>query len=232
MLDQGGDGWRLGGLEVVGVPPLLRQVIDARLDRLGVATRELLAVAAVIGQEVPLDSGGRRRGGRRGLLAAIEPALAARVLEEGADGGAVRFAHALIREALYEGILGLRRRALHRRAAEALLATLDPDPDAVAHHLQRAGDARAVDWLVAAAERALRAHARHSAALRFEAALALLPGRGGDAARRGWLLLRLAILFHVADYSGHDRPGRRGGAPGRGKRRRGAGGVCPVHCAG
>jgi DNA-binding CsgD family transcriptional regulator len=191
--------WQLGGLEAVGVPPLLRQVIDARLDRLGVPTRDLLAVAAVIGQEVPLDLWAAASGAAdAAFLAALESALAACVLGEAASGGSVRFAHALIREALYEGTSVPRRRALHRRTAEALLTTPDPDPDAVAHHLQRAGDTRAVDWLIAAAERAQRAHARRSAALRFESALALLPGHGSGAARRGWLLLRLTILFHVA----------------------------------
>ena len=37
------------------MPALLRQVIDARVDRLGEEVRTLLAVAAVVGQEVPLD---------------------------------------------------------------------------------------------------------------------------------------------------------------------------------
>ena len=36
------------------MPALLRQVIDGRLARLGEDARRLLALAAVIGQEVPL----------------------------------------------------------------------------------------------------------------------------------------------------------------------------------
>ena len=95
----------------------------------------------------PLGGGGRGRGGR--------PARHGRAGDRGAAAGArrtagVRFAHALIREALYEGVLAPRRRAWHRRAGEALLATPHPDPDAVAYHFRRAGDPRAVEWLVRA----------------------------------------------------------------------------------
>ena len=61
----------------------------------------------------------------------------------------MQFAHALIREALYEGMPAPRRRRLHRAAGEALAAGHDPDPDAVANHFQRAGDERAAAWLVA-----------------------------------------------------------------------------------
>ena len=64
------------------VPPLLRQVIDARVDRLGEEARDLLAVAAVIGQEVPLAlwaSGGA--GPTRGRCSArCERAAEARLL--------------------------------------------------------------------------------------------------------------------------------------------------------
>ena len=51
------DGGRLGARATrcgSPCPPLLRQVIEARLARLGEESQRLLAVAAVIGQEVPL----------------------------------------------------------------------------------------------------------------------------------------------------------------------------------
>ena len=101
----------------------------------------------------------------------LERALEARLLAETEDG--VRFAHALIREALYEGVLGPRRRALHRRAAEALLAraTPTPDADAVAYHLERAADPRAAAWLVRAGESAQVRHAPQAAIDRFTRAL-------------------------------------------------------------
>ena len=49
------DGWALADLGQVRVPRLLRQTIEGRLARLAEEDQRLLAVAAVIGQEVPLD---------------------------------------------------------------------------------------------------------------------------------------------------------------------------------
>src|SRR5205085_970816 len=125
--------------------------------------------------------------------------LGAHLLTETPDGAGVRFPHALVREAIYAGTPPSRRRAGHRRVAEALAATATPDPDLVAYQFQQAGDARAAGWLIAAGERAARAYAWLSAAARFEAALQLRAGRGADARERGWLTLRLAELRYFAD---------------------------------
>ncbi len=101
-------------------------------------------------------------------------AVEAHLLEASDDGDDVAFAHALVREVLYEGILPPRRRVWHRRVAEVLAEAPGADPDAVAYHFQRAGDARAVDWLVRAGERAFRAYAWLTARDRFVAAVALM----------------------------------------------------------
>ena len=54
------------------------------------------------------------------------------------------------------------------------MAAPSPDPDAVAYHFQQAGDARAWEWLVQAADRAQRAYAWLTAAERLQAATDLL----------------------------------------------------------
>ncbi|HET8628543.1 MAG TPA: AAA family ATPase [Thermomicrobiales bacterium] len=197
--------WALGDLALARVPPLLRQVIEARLLRLGEGAHELLSVAAVIGQEVPLALWAAVGGvAEDALLDVVEAAVEARLLVTPADGADVAFAHALIREALYEGLLPPRRRVWHRRVAEALLAppgdgAAPPDPDAAAYHLQRAGDPRAAEWLIRAGERAQRAYALLTAAERFDAALQLLEARGAPAGERAGLLYRLARMWRYAD---------------------------------
>ncbi|HEX5848487.1 MAG TPA: AAA family ATPase, partial [Rubrobacter sp.] len=55
VLHQEDERWVLEDPGTVGVPSLVRQVIEGRLERLGEETRRQLAVAAVIGQEVPFD---------------------------------------------------------------------------------------------------------------------------------------------------------------------------------
>jgi DNA-binding CsgD family transcriptional regulator len=188
-----GAGWALGDLTAVRVPPLLRQVIGARVTRLGADTVLLLTIAAVIGPAVPLDLWSAiGEASDDALAAVVGPAVAARVLTETPDGQGVRFAHALVRDALYEAIPLPRRRVLHHHIADALLAMPAPDPDAVAHHLQRSGDPRAAEWLIRAGDRALHAYALLAAGDRYEAALALLDAQGAGAGERGWLMLRLA----------------------------------------
>jgi DNA-binding CsgD family transcriptional regulator len=190
-----GNRWVLGDLAGANVPLALRQVIDARLLRLDGEGQRLLRTAAVIGQDVSFSLWASVAGREEeGLLALVEEATAARLIEPETGGAGFRFVHALVREALYEGVNPLRRRVLHREVGEALAALPSPDPDAVAYHFRQAGDARAAGWLVEAGGRAERASALLTASERYEAALTMLDGRGGQAGERGWLRLRLAVL--------------------------------------
>ena len=167
------------------MPPHLRQVIDIRVGRLGEETREALTLAAVIGQEVPLDLWRVVAGlDEDVLLEVVERAVDAHVLDATRDGTRVRFVHALSREALYEGVLPPRRRIWHRQVADALIAMSAPDPDAVAYHLRQAGDPRAWEWLVRAGDRAQRAYAWLTAVERCAAAAELLVGVPGQERRR------------------------------------------------
>jgi transcriptional regulator with XRE-family HTH domain/tetratricopeptide (TPR) repeat protein len=192
----GSDG-ALGDLAGARVPPLLRQVIDGRVARLDAEAQGLLAVAAIIGQEIPLTLWGTvGEVAESGLLDVIEQAVAAHLLAEAPDGTQVHFVHALIREALYEGQPPTRRRGWHQRVGEALAATPNPDPDAVAYQFRQAGDARAVPWLLRAGARALRTSAHAMAAARFAAALTLLPDDGTLIRERGWLRYRVATSFY------------------------------------
>ena len=199
ILTEGAHGWELGDPQRLGMPLPLLEVIDARIARLAEDVQGLLAVAAVIGHEVPLALWAVVAAVTdEVILGAIEPAVAARLLDASADGATARFVHALIREALYAAILPPRRRVLHRSVGEVLATIPAVEPDTVAYHFQRAGDARAVAWLIRAGDRARRAAAMRTAVDRFDAALALLEGmRQGDAAERGWLLLRLGYLRRV-----------------------------------
>jgi tetratricopeptide (TPR) repeat protein len=191
------DGWAVGDLASVQVPLLLRQVIDSRLARLGAEAERLLAVAAVIGQTVPLalwESVGETD--EDALLDLIERAGEARVVVETTEGEGVRFLHALTRQALYEGIPVIRRRRLHRQIGEALATEPDAHPDAVAYHFRAAGDDRAAGWMVKAGDRAVTSYAYATAEARFVQALPRLAG-----AERATVLLSLSSL-HQLDAGG------------------------------
>jgi tetratricopeptide (TPR) repeat protein len=195
-LVRGSDGWRVAGLERMQIPALVRQVIESRLTRLTDDARRLLEVAAVIGQEVPLDLWVAVSGADDITLAeTLEQATDARLVEETADRAHFRFTHALVRETLYAGLVSLRLRAWHRVTAEALLRGPRPVPDAVAHHLQQAGDPRAFDWLVRAGDLARSSYAWLDAVERYERAVALVADDPAREQERGWLLYRIALLL-------------------------------------
>lgn len=194
VIAQEGAGWRVGELAELPVPPLIHQVIDGHLERLTAEARGLLQIAAIIGGEVPVDLWQVVSGASDDDLAdAIEQALEAQVLIELADRPALTFRHALIRKALYERLILLRRRRWHLRVAEVLLDEARTDPDAVAYHLLQAGDARAVDWLIRAGRRAAATHAYPITIERFEQALRLLGDDRPD--ERAWLLCELAEAY-------------------------------------
>jgi DNA-binding CsgD family transcriptional regulator len=194
--------WALGDLADAGLPRLLRQVIEARVGRLPEEAQRQLALAAVIGEEVPLELWAAAGLPEEGLLEVVERADEAGLLVQSADGTRARFAHALTRLALYEGVPPVRRRAWHRRVGEALLGLPMPDPDAVAYHLRQAGDPRAAAWLVRAGERAQRAYAWVTASERYAAALALLERAGAPAGERGWLAYRVGLRGRYHDPRG------------------------------
>ncbi|MEA2596439.1 MAG: hypothetical protein QOF01_2908 [Thermomicrobiales bacterium] len=200
LLRRGNDRSSLGELARLVVPPLLRQVIDGRVARLGEETRQPLEIAAVIGQEIPLDLWGALVDlDDEALLAIVEHAVEAHLLEAERDGTRVRFVHALTREALYEGILPPRRRLWHCRVAEALAADAGAVPDAVALHFQQAGDPRAWEWLVKAGDRAQRVYAWLTASERLRAAVALLEGVEGQERMHRELVFRVAYLVRFSD---------------------------------
>lgn len=195
------DGMQLGELDEDYLPSFIVQVIEQRLARLGAEERRALEMAAVIGQEVVFDVWEAVSGFEQAELdATIQLALATHILEETPDHQRLRFTHALIREVLYAGVIPTRRRVWHRLTAETLIALPDPDPDAVAFHLEQASDSRFVDWLVRSGERAERRQAQLMAAGLFDRAQALLEGDPKRAGERAWLLFRTGLLRRHSDY--------------------------------
>ncbi len=191
--------WLVGDLLGVQAPPLLRQVIDGRLARLGEPTQRLLAAAAVIGQEVPLALWATVTGeDEETLLAIAERAVAAHLVEETTDATRVRFVHALIQESLNEELPLAQRRAWHRAVGDALAAAATLDPNAVAYHFRQAGDRRAAEWLIKAGEQAIHTHAFATAVSRFEESLPLLH-ETDHRTIRGEVLVRLAALLRLTD---------------------------------
>ncbi|MEZ4505663.1 MAG: AAA family ATPase [Thermomicrobiales bacterium] len=199
LLRVGSDISQLGELARVVVPSLIQHVIDSRVTRMGEATRGPLEIAAVIGQEVPLALWAALADLEdEALLAIVERAAAAHLIEAMPNGTHVRFVHALTREAIYEGILPPRRRLWHERIAEVMASEPNPNPDAVALHFQLAGDIRAVEWLQRAADQAQRAYAWLTAAELLRSAANIIKAMEGQSSTYNRLILRISYLLRFS----------------------------------
>jgi DNA-binding SARP family transcriptional activator len=174
------DGRLVPGAEwTLTVPQTVKDAIGRRLGRLSPECNAMLAVASVLGRELDLDALERVSGAG---LDALDEAAAARVVADvrGAPGR-LRFAHALVRDAVYESLTAARRARLHREAGEALeelrAADLEPHLAELAHHFVAAapgGDAaKAVGYARRAGDRAARVLAYEEAARLYRLALGL-----------------------------------------------------------
>ena len=166
------------------IPPGVRAVIDQRVGRLSDRCRRLLVAAAVIGREFELDALTRlSRLSREQLLDALDEAMAERILGDvPGSPGRVRFAHALIRDTLYDELTAARRMQLHQDAAEALKAVyaddLGPHLAELALHYRAAAPVgaaeKAVEYARRAGDLAASQLAYEEAARLYEMALALV----------------------------------------------------------
>ena len=109
-------------LELVALPDSVREVIGARVGRLGQEAERVLSMAAVIGRDFDLDVLARvTKTTDDELLDILEAASAVALVREPADvSGRYNFAHALIQHTLYEDLGPNRRARAHRQVAEAL----------------------------------------------------------------------------------------------------------------
>src|SRR5688500_16927520 len=103
------------------VPDTVRNLVAARLHRLGADTVEVLFAAAVLGMRA--ESAVLRHVVRPDIdvLGALDEAAACGLVDE--EGvGVHAFRHSVVRDAVYESMSKSRRAELHRRAADAIRA--------------------------------------------------------------------------------------------------------------
>jgi hypothetical protein len=189
------------------VPQTVQAVIARRFGHLPDPTKELLALASVLGREFEIavlaQLGGHTE---EDILDILDDATAARVVGDvpGAPS-TLRFAHVLIRDALYQQLTATRRVRLHRQVVRALeevyASDLGPHLGELAQHALAGADAEAaLGSAMRAADRARALLAYDEAVRLCHIALAAL-GRttGADDELRCELLLALAENASAAD---------------------------------
>jgi class 3 adenylate cyclase/tetratricopeptide (TPR) repeat protein len=200
MVESAGEG-------AATVPATLKDLLMARLDRLG-AAREVAQIAAVVGRQFPfaiLDAVVPRGGAA--LEAALTDLVAAGILlpeGRGLERG-FSFKHALLRDAAYDSLLLTRRREWHERTARAVEQRFPElaasEPEVLAYHFAEAGlPAPACEYRMRAGDRAVSRPAYQEAVAHFSAGLKAaeaLPASADRTRRQLDFLLKLGPALIV-----------------------------------
>jgi len=190
------------GIDQLGIPEGVREVVGRRLLHLSADANQALTIASVIGREFGLDVLERvSELSTERLLETLDEAAAARLVAE-VPGAADRYAfsHTLIRETLYRNLATPRRIRVHRQIGEALEALYGDStshlPELALHFYEaaHAGDLqKATEYCRRAGETATALLAYEEAAGHYERALQALElaDRARGKLERGELLLML-----------------------------------------
>ncbi len=165
----------------IGVPSGVAEAVTRQLSNLPSSSVELLRDAAVLGIEfgIPQLAKMSKRETPDLLPDLDRPESAGLIVQDSEDGTRFRFSHALVREAIFEGLPISRRASRHKAAAEAIESTLGHDPASNAgtlafHYYEcRAltGDAPVVRYSMMAGEQALAVNAYEDARTHFQRAI-------------------------------------------------------------
>ncbi|MER7008946.1 BTAD domain-containing putative transcriptional regulator [Dactylosporangium sp. NPDC000555] len=184
------------GSAVRAIPSGIGHVLRRRLARLPAPAQTVLRHASILGRDVDIDVLTEAfAADEDAVLDGLEAGVLAGLLEEPAPGR-VRFAHALLRDVLYDDMPQLRRRRLHERVLAVLERNSPGDVAALGHHALAAATpataSRAAGHAAAAARQATALFAHREAAQLYAGALdALALRRPADPARRLDLLCGL-----------------------------------------
>ena len=159
---------------VEGLPDSIQGMVMAEIDRLAAADRTILRCAAVLGMSFDADLVRALFEGEDELDGRTWGRLAAFIDDEG--GGHYRFRHALMRDAAYEGLPYRRRRELHARVGNAIVAASGGDhaehAELLSLHFFLAGEDERAQWYSeVAADRAEAAFANIEASGFFRRAI-------------------------------------------------------------
>jgi hypothetical protein len=169
------------------LPETLTNAIRARMERASEQARRVLELAVVFGEALSPNLLARAAGLEPTddtLIGAIEELLARRLLkEEPGAAGDISPSHGLVAAVVYESLSAPRRRALHSRVAGALESpglTSGALVEALLRHFRLGGEpAKAAQWAIKAADRALSLGEPDTAVSRLRTAAALHV-RAGD----------------------------------------------------
>jgi ABC-type transport system substrate-binding protein/class 3 adenylate cyclase len=189
--------------EELTVPALVQGALQARLDRLDPATREVLSISAVIGRTFGLQLF-ERLVPREQLIPALTDLQRLDLVYEKRRRPypEYRFRHGLVQEVAYASLVESKRRKLHKRVGEALEEIYRESPEEayglLARHFSEADEAeKAAEYLLKAGDAARAIYADQEALEHYRHARTFL-ARLGDERRARDTLFKMALTYHLA----------------------------------
>jgi len=206
VLQQKAGVWRFTRpLTEVDIPPTIQNVIVRRLQRVPQAQRDLLDVAAVVGEAVNVDVLAKATGKERiPLMKELRPLGDEHQLLRPGEEGGYRFDHAKVREILYfelpeplrreyHGVIGAAIEGLNTQAPDAVLA------DLAYHFYQARNRTKGVQYSVRAGDAARQLYANAEGIRFFSQALELI---GADPKWREQKLMLAEAVGDLQDTAG------------------------------
>jgi predicted ATPase len=177
--------WERKNIAEIQVPKSIREVIERRLERVSEESQQVLSLAAVIGKHFGFEILQTVAEMSEEVLdRALEEAIQAQLVREdrGAGGIEYDFAHALIREVLYERLTMRRRMTLHQKVGTMLeqqfAGRIDAVVEDLAHHFAQsphgANLEKAIRYSLEAAQKSMRLFAYEEAVRHCQLAAELL----------------------------------------------------------
>ncbi len=207
LIAEHGAGHEVSSHHDFKIPDSVREAIRQRLTALSDEANSLLKAAAAIGKEFGAGLCERVVGFSEDLLNQLLDEASRGGIAKPLGQGRYRFAHPLIRSAIYDGLGSAERVELHRQIAVALEGLYRENVEdhlaELAHHFRQVAPSgladRAIDYSIRAGEAALAAYAFEEAARHWEAALNLMESQGVEAERRASLEMRLSQAWFPID---------------------------------
>jgi len=207
LVRQDGDWTLTGPIQEIRVPATIQGVIAARVDRLDHPTKEVLQEASVIGRTFYLEV--------LENIAALEAPLdqylhrlrELDLIRVGSTHPDVEyyFKHALIQEAVYNGLLKKHRRSIHERIGLALEEFFRERSieawETLAFHFKRGlSVSKAVNYLIRSGEKSLKRHALEEANQYYREAFDLLSLNQAKSKEEDLLLIDLLMNWCMVFY--------------------------------
>ena len=203
--------WQRPDMSQIEIPQNVKLAIQARVNKLPEAAQDTLRLAAVLGREFDFDTlHAMSELDEDALIDALEIAQHAQLIDEAprskgqaAHSVSFAFAHALIPSTLHDGLSGLRRQRLHRRAAQAIEQLSSQRGEVCAaqlgrHYAQAGENEKAIEYLLQAGDRARGVYAYQEAIEHYQQALAFLKEQGAiGATRAARTAMNLGTLNHT-----------------------------------